>query len=67
MGVQHKIDYVLMMAGLKAVGESTRLPLLYYRNNLDAAINLVDVRRELTLIRATLWRSSVHMPEEVAF
>ena len=64
LGVQHKIDYVVLMAGLKAVGESTRLPLLYYRNNLDAAINLVDVRRELTLIRATLCRLSVHMPQE---
>ena len=29
-------------AGLKAVGESVRLPLLYYRNNLDSTINLLE-------------------------
>jgi len=29
-------------AGLKAVGESVRLPLLYYRNNLDGTFCLLD-------------------------
>lgn len=30
-------------AGLKAVGESVREPLLYYRNNLDGMINLLNL------------------------
>lgn len=30
-------------AGLKAVGESVQKPLLYYRNNLDSTINLLEL------------------------
>ncbi len=30
-------------AGLKAVGESVKLPLLYYANNLDSTINLLNL------------------------
>lgn len=30
-------------AGLKAVGESVRKPLLYYTNNLDSTINLLNL------------------------
>ena len=39
----NKIDAVIHFAGLKAVGESVKLPLMYYRNNLDSTINLLDV------------------------
>ena len=35
-------DFVLHFAGLKAVGESVEKPLLYYRTNLNSAINLVE-------------------------
>ena len=37
---------VIHFAGLKAVGESVRLPLLYYRTNIDVAINLLEVMKE---------------------
>ena len=37
---------VIHFAGLKAVGESVRLPLWYYRTNIDAAINLLEVMKE---------------------
>ena len=30
----HKIDCVIHFAGLKAVGESVKKPLIYYRNNI---------------------------------
>ena len=35
-------DGVIHFAGLKAVGESVRLPLAYYQNNLLSTINLVN-------------------------
>lgn len=39
----HTIDAVIHFAGLKAVGESTEKPLLYYQNNLDSTLVLLDV------------------------
>ncbi|WP_017571273.1 UDP-glucose 4-epimerase GalE [Nocardiopsis halotolerans] len=42
----HRIDSVIHMAGLKAVGESVERPLGYYRNNLDALFALVEVMDE---------------------
>jgi len=36
------IEGVIHFAALKAVGESVEKPLLYYRNNLDSLINLLD-------------------------
>lgn len=43
---QHQIDAVIHFAGLKAVGESTTLPLNYYDNNVAGTINLCQVMRE---------------------
>lgn len=37
-----EIDSVIHFAGLKAVGESCSVPLLYYHNNLTGTINLLD-------------------------
>ena len=37
---QHKPDAVIHFAGLKAVGESVRLPLDYYENNVAGTLNL---------------------------
>ncbi|XP_021951737.1 UDP-glucose 4-epimerase isoform X2 [Folsomia candida] len=39
---QHKIDWVIHFAALKAVGESMQLPLQYYKNNLIGTINLLE-------------------------
>jgi UDP-glucose 4-epimerase len=38
----NQIDAIIHFAGLKAVGESTKKPLLYYRNNLTAAISVLE-------------------------
>ena len=38
----HPIEAVIHFAGLKAVGESTEKPLMYYRNNLVSTLNLLD-------------------------
>ena len=39
---KEKIDAVIHFAGLKAVGESVSKPLLYYRNNLDSTLTLLE-------------------------
>ena len=39
----HQIDAVIHFAGFKAVGESVKKPLEYYRNNLDSTLSLVEV------------------------
>lgn len=43
---EHQIDAVIHFAGLKAVGESVAKPLLYYRNNLDSTLSLLEVMNE---------------------
>ena len=42
----HKIDSVIHFAGLKAVGESCRKPIEYYRNNIDSTLTLLEVMRD---------------------
>ena len=37
---------MIHFAGLKAVGESVEKPLLYYRNNLDSTLTVLEVMRE---------------------
>ena len=39
----HKIDAVIHFAGLKAVGESCRIPLKYYDNNMNSNLVLTKV------------------------
>ena len=39
---ENPIDAVVHFAGLKAVGESVRVPLRYYRNNLDTTLTLLE-------------------------
>lgn len=41
--LQHSFGAVMHFAGLKAVGESVEQPLRYYRVNLTASINLLEV------------------------
>jgi len=43
---EHKIDAVIHFAGLKAVGESVKMPLNYYRNNIDSTLSLLEVMSE---------------------
>ena len=40
------IDAVIHFAGYKAVGESVAKPLMYYRNNLDTTLTLLEVMSE---------------------
>lgn len=43
---ENKIEAVIHFAGLKAVGESVREPIMYYDNNLISTINLIEVMNE---------------------
>ncbi len=42
----HKIDACIHFAGLKAVGESCREPLMYYDNNIGGTVALCEVMAE---------------------
>lgn len=43
---EHKIDWVIHFAGLKAVGESCAKPIEYYNNNLYGTLVLTDSMRK---------------------
>ena len=43
---ENDIDFVVHFAGLKAVGESVEKPVLYYRNNIDCTLTLLEVMKE---------------------
>ncbi|KAA8997550.1 UDP-glucose 4-epimerase GalE [Paenibacillus spiritus] len=47
----HSIEAVIHFAGLKAVGESVRLPLLYYRTNLLSTVTLCEVMAQYGVFR----------------
>lgn len=43
---ENKIDAVIHFAGLKAVGESVKIPLEYYHNNLTGTFVLLEVMKD---------------------
>ncbi len=43
---ENKIDAVIHFAGLKAVGESCRIPLKYYDNNIGGTVKLLQVMQK---------------------
>ena len=43
---EHNFDAVIHFAGRKAVGESVRKPLEYYRTNLDSTMTLLELMEE---------------------
>ena len=43
------IDAVIHFAGYKAVGESVSKPLMYYRNNIDSTLSLLEVMNEYSV------------------
>ena len=42
----NKIDAIIHFAAFKAVGESVKKPLMYYRNNLDTALTMLEIMEE---------------------
>ena len=65
---ENKIDSVIHFAGLKAVGESVRLPVKYYDNNLISTLYLLEVMEEFGVKRlvfsssATVYGVATEMP-----
>lgn len=64
----HDIDAVIHFAGCKAVGESVEKPLVYYRNNLDTTLTLLeamqrhDVKKFIFSSSATVYSLAEGMP-----
>lgn len=46
----HRVEAIIHFAAFKAVGESVEKPLEYYRNNLVALINLLELCRENNIL-----------------
>ena len=65
---ENKIEAVIHFAGLKAVGESVREPLMYYDNNLISTIALLEVMTEFGVKKivfsssATVYGVATEMP-----
>lgn len=64
----YRPDAVIHFAGFKAVGESVRKPLMYYRNNLDSTLTLLETMNEYGCKRiifsssATVYGATEKMP-----
>lgn len=69
----HKIESVIHLAGLKAVGESCAFPLMYYQNNLDATFVLLEVMQQFSVDKfvfsssATVYGDPASMPVDETF
>lgn len=61
---ENKIDCVIHFAGLKAVGESVRLPIKYYRNNIDTTLTLLECMKEAGVSRIVFSSSATVYGEE---
>ena len=64
---KEKIDAVIHFAGYKAVGESVSKPLMYYRNNIDSTLSLLEVMNEYN-VKKIVFSSSATVygdPEEL--
>lgn len=65
---ENKIEAVIHFAGLKAVGESVREPLMYYDNNLISTIALLEIMTEFGVKKivfsssATVYGVATEMP-----
>ena len=44
-----KIDAIIHFAGYKAVGESVLNPIMYYRNNIDSTLSLIEVANDFNV------------------
>ena len=54
---ENEIDSVIHFAGLKAVGESVRMPLEYYSNNINSMLTVVELMNEYK-VRKLVFSSS---------
>ncbi len=65
---ENNIEAVIHFAGLKAVGESVREPIMYYTNNLESTLTLIEVMTEFNVKKivfsssATVYGVAKEMP-----
>ena len=61
------IEEVIHFAGYKAVGESCQKPIMYYRNNIDSTLSLLEVMEEFGCRRLVFSSSATvyGIPEKV--
>ncbi|WP_339615883.1 UDP-glucose 4-epimerase GalE [uncultured Gilvimarinus sp.] len=70
---RHNIQAVMHFAGLKAVGESTQIPLAYYRDNVAGALTLCEamaeagVRNLIFSSSATVYGDPASVPIDESF
>ncbi|NIK76084.1 UDP-glucose 4-epimerase [Paenibacillus castaneae] len=64
---KHSIDAVIHLAGLKAVGESVRMPLSYYHTNIMSTLVLCEVMKEHNVHKLVFSSSATvyGLPEQV--
>ena len=64
---ENDIDAVIHFAGYKAVGESCREPLMYYRNNIDTTLTLLEVMKKYNVKKIVFSSSATvyGIPESV--
>ncbi len=62
---ENKISAVIHFAGLKAVGESVQKPLMYYRNNIDTTLSLLEVMEQFG-VKNVIFSSSATVYGEAA-
>lgn len=65
---ENDIEAVIHFAGLKAVGESVKKPIMYYSNNLESTLTLIEVMTEFNVKKlvfsssATVYGVAKEMP-----
>ena len=63
---RHSIEAVIHFAGLKAVGESTVMPMKYYENNIMSTLSLIEVMKEFNCKNLIFSSSAtVYGPQDV--
>lgn len=69
----HSFTAVMHFAGLKAVGESSQIPMKYYRNNVAGTLTLTEVMEEFSVWNlifsssATVYGDPVSVPIDESF
>ncbi|CAI1812597.1 hypothetical protein SEUBUCD646_0B01350 [Saccharomyces eubayanus] len=68
---EHEIDSVIHFAGLKAVGESTQIPLRYYHNNILGTLVLLELMQQYKVSKfvfsssATVYGDATRFPDMI--
>ncbi|CCD22882.1 bifunctional UDP-glucose 4-epimerase/aldose 1-epimerase NDAI_0A07280 [Naumovozyma dairenensis CBS 421] len=68
---EHNIDSVIHFAGLKAVGESTQIPLTYYHNNILGTLVLLELMQKYHVEKfvfsssATVYGDATRFPDMI--